>query len=187
MNQRTHRASQMARMNLGCRAKAGDEVAGRMHTSRTAMEPVSRADVGRTTSATSEIMDVTAGENAPEFQIPGAGFQTDDKGSDCDALTAEVLNGSALGAASIEPVNVSECPTFSQPARLALPTSSAMDDMAAASRMSVAQARAHGRLDVPFLADGADGKFWCATCEWRKPLWFGRDCIEAGCALKGRA
>lgn len=62
-------------------------------------------------------------------------------------------------------------------ARIALPTSSAMDDMACA-RVILG----------PVLAQIEDGKTWCARCEWRVPAWFGRDCIEGPlCSLKGHA
>lgn len=51
---------------LKSRAKAGDEVAGTEHASPCpATEPVSRPAAGRSAAATSEPMDVTAGETAP--------------------------------------------------------------------------------------------------------------------------
>ena len=51
----------------GCRAKAGGEAQGG-RACEPCVEPVSRPAAGRSAAATSEIMDVTAGETAPELK-----------------------------------------------------------------------------------------------------------------------
>lgn len=83
---------------IECRANAGDEGAART----AAVEPVSRPAAGRSAAATSELMDVTAGETAPSLTDaePGnVGTRDDDpRGRGRSAVTS----GQAVASPSPE-------------------------------------------------------------------------------------
>lgn len=156
----------------GYQAKAGDEAAGTEHASpRPAVEPVSRPAGGRAAAATSEFMDVTAGETAP---VPNPAEAAPPK-----QASAPVAVMAAL------PLAVSTRPA---PARAPIGPTGKIDIAAVPSGMEAAaqkwKAPDEQRSALPPVP-GEDGKVWCAGCDARVPTWFGRDCISATCSLKG--
>lgn len=81
---------------LVSRAKAGVEAAaGR--ACEAAVEPASRSGRGRSRPATSEPMDVTAGETAPDCEMPAGGIQTADAGSGREGSAPEGSSGAHAG------------------------------------------------------------------------------------------
>lgn len=156
----------------GYQAKAGDEAAGTEHASpRPAVEPVSRPAAGRSAAATSEFMDVTAGETAPVANPV--------KAAPPKQASAPVTVMAAL------PLAVSTRPA---PARAPIGPTGKIDIAAVPSGMEAAaqkwKAPAEHNSALPPVP-GEDGKVWCAGCDARVPTWFGRDCISATCSLKG--
>lgn len=136
------------------RAKARVEAEG---ADRPAAERVSRPGRGRSRPATSEIMDVTAGETAPVSPQPVA---KEPVAVPSDPLPSPVRSPSAE--------------------RIALPAVSAMEAEAARWHRK-SQLKPEPLAPVPV----DDGKVWCVGCDARVPLWFGRDCISGTCSLKG--
>lgn len=154
----------------GYQAKAGDEAQGG-RICEPCMEPVSRPAAGRSAAATSEFMDVTAGETAP---VPNPAEAAPPK-----QASAPVAVMAAL------PLAVSTRPT---PARAPIGPTGKIDIAAVPSGMEAAaqkwRAPEEQRNALPPVP-GEDGKVWCAGCDARVPTWFGRDCISATCSLKG--
>lgn len=117
-----------------------------------------------------------------DAELPGADVHTADKDSGCEAGPAAVSSGAVPGG-HYDPANGPECPKYVPRAqRIALPATSAMDEMADKGRTLRAMfgpTRDHG---TP-----APGKVWCGPCAWHVPEWFGRDCIAGTCPLRVRA
>jgi len=145
------------------RAKAGDETQVVATTAEACVEPVSRPGAGRSASATSEIMDATAGETAPQF-----------------------ASGAGDGFASVDPAPVS--PPATVPCKVAggepVAGKRGLIDLAAApSSMELRSAPAATAAPRVALVD--DGKVFCRGCDARVPAWFGQGCIAGDCDLRG--
>ncbi|WP_226019505.1 hypothetical protein [Novosphingobium sp. FKTRR1] len=123
-----------------------------------------------------------------------------------EAQAAEVSSGATPDGGVLDPANAGECPQDPEiesfpaqplprrkvgpargnvqtpriapaPVRVALPSTSAMDDRAVRVQQAGLTIGARRSVAKPDTT-------WCAVCAWHKPLWMGRDCIEAGCPLK---
>lgn len=164
------------------RAKAGDEAGGTEHARpRPPVEPVSRPVAGRSATATSERMDVTAGETAPVSDTKAG---DDAKPGVPPSGTVELVTRPTGGLAP-EP---GRAPAITAPAPD--PVRSPRIDLASAPSGMEDAAR---QWEVPprpapeVQAAIAAGKVWCGPCDAFVPGWFGNDCISSRCGLKARA
>lgn len=133
------------------RANAGDEAEG-VKLKAPAVEPVSRAAAGRSAAATSEPMDVTAGETAPvAAPVSSKGLAVAER-IDLGSIVSEMDRQAAKGKAA-----------------------RAAHAVAAAPDLGGLKVLCRCGASAPGAAHGL------------VPTWFGRDCIERDCALKGSA
>jgi len=107
----------------GSHAKAGGDVAAATAVVREAepsgsAEPVSRPAAGRSAAATSEPMDVTAGETAPEFNLPQGEDTTAESGSGREGLAPEGTSGAPVGDGQ-DPANAEQ--SHSAPEAMVVP------------------------------------------------------------------
>lgn len=144
-------------------AKARDE-APAPRLKRAGVERVSRAAAGRSAAATSEIMDVTAGETAllskAAHVVPAA-----------QAVPPERVTVLPPATAPVDPVK----PRPRAP-RINLSTApSGMERLYEGTPLE--------RITIPCLRQGT--AYCRCNPEGLVPDWFGRDCIEPHCGLKG--
>lgn len=145
------------RAEQGSQAKAGDEAVVGARAEAT-VEPVSRPAAGRSAAATSEQMDVTAGETAPApiaRSAPSAPLR--------EPVTARLPEGGKLDLNKVP----SSMEQQARPAGLAPKAAAPVVD----------------RGDMVPCRCGAKG----LTGYGMVPRWFGKDCIETGCPLKDAA
>lgn len=158
-------------------AKAGDETQGGQ-ASEPCAEPVSRAAAGRSAAATSEPMDVTAGETAPMLSqllddIAMDARLASYRQEEAPAPVAKATKPVALARPIAERIDLSTVP-------------SGMERQAVATAFAPAIAASQDKREI-------DGQVPC-RCGAKGihgygmvPRWFGRDCIEAACPLKAAA
>lgn len=165
-------------------AKARDEAPAPM-LERAGVERVSRPAAGRSAAATSEVMDVTAGETVPEFETSKAGGDTATRNP--VTFAEEPVSRPADGLSSAPERRITtpaapgpvSCPQWTAPA-------CRIDISSAPSGMErTFEGKPMERTPAPALSQGM------AYCrchpEGLVPDWFGRDCIEPRCGLKACA
>ncbi|WP_146037195.1 hypothetical protein [Novosphingobium guangzhouense] len=147
---------------------------------------MSRPAAGRSAAATSEVMDVTAGETAPEFETSKVGVEA----ATCNpaAFAEEPVSRPADGLSSAPERRITT-PAAPGPVPYSHPNWTApacrIDISSVPSGMErTFKGKPMERTPTPAMAQGM------AYCrchpEGLVPEWFGRDCIEARCGLKVR-